>query len=113
MESALRVQDAAGKQVRFVQAASAEIFGEADVSPPTESTPIRPINPYGAAKALAHLSAHVHRQRGLHAVSCILYNHESPRRPAAFVTRKITRTAALIAEDRLGLGNLEGRRDWG
>lgn len=116
MESALRVQDASGKQVRFVQAASAEIFGEATVSPQTESTPIRPVNPYGAAKALAHLSAHVYRQRGLHAVSCILYNHESPRRPARFVTRKITQAAALISQgrlDRLTLGNLDARRDWG
>ncbi|MEP6814964.1 MAG: GDP-mannose 4,6-dehydratase [Marmoricola sp.] len=116
MESALRVQDATGRQVRFVQAASAEIFGEAEVTPQAESTPIRPVNPYGAAKALAHLSAHVYRQRGLHAVSCILYNHESPRRPTTFVTRKITQAAALIAQgrlDRLTLGNLDARRDWG
>ncbi|MDQ6642586.1 MAG: GDP-mannose 4,6-dehydratase [Actinomycetota bacterium] len=116
METALRVQRATGREVRFVQAASAEIFGEADVSPQTESTPIRPINPYGAAKALAHLSAHVYRQRGLHAVSCILYNHESPRRPRTFVTRKITQAAAQIAQgrlERLTLGNLDARRDWG
>jgi len=116
METALRLQEATGRQVRFVQAASAEIFGEAATSPQTESTPIRPVNPYGAAKALAHLSAHVYRQRGLHAVSCILYNHESPRRPATFVTRKITRSAALISQgrlDRLTLGNLDARRDWG
>ena len=116
MESALQAQEASGRQVRFVQAASAEIFGEAELSPQDESTPIRPVNPYGAAKALAHLSAHVYRQRGLHAVSCILYNHESPRRPARFVTRKITRAAALIAQgrlDRLTLGNLDARRDWG
>jgi GDPmannose 4,6-dehydratase len=116
METALRVQDATGRQVRFVQAASAEIFGEAAMSPQDESTPIRPVNPYGAAKALAHLSAHVYRQRGLHAVSCVLYNHESPRRPATFVTRKITRAAAMISQgrvDRLVLGNLAARRDWG
>jgi GDPmannose 4,6-dehydratase len=116
MEAALQVQDATGRQVRFVQAASAQIFGEAEESPQTESTPIRPVNPYGAAKALAHLSAHVYRQRGLHAVSCVLYNHESPRRPPRFVTRKITRAAALIAQgrlDRLTLGNLDARRDWG
>lgn len=116
METALRVQDASGRRVRFVQAASAQIFGEAEVSPQHEATPIRPVNPYGAAKALAHLSAHVYRQRGLHAVSCILYNHESPRRPPTFVTRKITRAAAQIAQgrlDRLTLGNLDSRRDWG
>lgn len=116
METALQVQHATDGPVRFVQAASAEIFGNAEVSPQTESAPIRPVNPYGAAKALAHLSAHVYRQRGLHAVSCILYNHESPRRPPRFVTRKITRAAALIAQgrqDRLTLGNLDARRDWG
>ncbi len=116
METALQVQDATGRRVRMVQAASAEIFGEAEASPQDESTPIRPVNPYGAAKALAHLSAHVYRQRGLHAVSCILYNHESPRRPPTFVTRKITRAAAMIARgrlDRLTLGSLDARRDWG
>ena len=116
METAHRLQESTGRQVRFVQAASAEIFGDADVSPQDESTPIRPVNPYGAAKALAHAAAHVYRQRDLHAVSCILYNHESPRRPSGFVTRKITRGAAAIARgrlDRLKLGNLDARRDWG
>jgi GDPmannose 4,6-dehydratase len=116
METAHRLQDSTGRQVRFVQAASAEIFGDADVSPQDESTPIRPVNPYGAAKALAHVATHVYRQRDLHAVSCILYNHESPRRPSGFVTRKITRGAAAIARgrlDRLTLGNLDARRDWG
>ncbi len=77
---------------------------------------MRPVNPYGAAKAYAHLSADVYRRRGLHAVSAILYNHESPRRPATFVTRKITSTVAAIAQgraERLSLGNLDARRDWG
>ena len=59
-------------------------------APQDESTPIRPVNPYGAAKAYAHLMVDVYRRRGLHAVSAILYNHESPRRPEHFVTRKIT-----------------------
>ncbi len=59
-------------------------------SPQDEETPLRPVNPYGAAKAYAHLMTGVYRRRGLHAVSAILYNHESPRRPAQFVTRKIT-----------------------
>ena len=116
METAHRLQETTGRQVRFVQAASAEIFGDADVSPQDESTPIRPVNPYGAAKALAHVATHVYRQRDLHAVSCILYNHESPRRPPGFVTRKITRGAVAIARgrlDRLTLGNLDARRDWG
>jgi GDPmannose 4,6-dehydratase len=116
MESARQVQDKHGRAVRFVQASSAEIFGEPDTSPQDESTPIRPVNPYGAAKAYAHLMVDVHRRRGLHAVSAILYNHESPRRPPHFVSRKITSTVAAIAQgraDRLLLGNLDARRDWG
>jgi GDPmannose 4,6-dehydratase len=102
--------------VRLVQASSAEIFGEADTSPQTEDTPVRPVNPYGAAKAFAHLSARVFRQRDLHVSSAILYNHESPRRHERFVTRKITSGVAAIARgdaDELVLGNLEARRDWG
>ncbi len=111
MESARLVGD-----VRFVQASSAEIFGEPAESPQTEGTAIRPVNPYGAAKAFAHLSASVFRQRDLHVSSAILYNHESPRRHQRFVTRKITATVAAIAGGRaeeLVLGNLDARRDWG
>ena len=99
MESARQVQERRPR-VRFVQASSAEIFGEPETSPQDESTPIRPVNPYGAAKAYAHLMVDVHRRRGLHAVSAILYNHESPRRPERFVTRKITATVAAIAQGR-------------
>ncbi|MGB0102353.1 MAG: GDP-mannose 4,6-dehydratase [Nocardioides sp.] len=116
LESALLVQEKQGRRVRFVQASSAEIFGQPDRSPQDESTAVRPMNPYGAAKAYAHLMVDVYRRRDLHAVSAILYNHESPRRPAQFVTRKITSTVAAIAQgraDRLALGNLEARRDWG
>lgn len=116
MESALQLQEKGGKAVRLVQASSAEIFGQPSVSPQNEDTPIRPVNPYGAAKAYAHLMVDVYRHRDLHAVSAILYNHESPRRPAQFVTRKITSTVAAIAQgraERLRLGNLDARRDWG
>lgn len=116
LESALLVQEKQGRRVRFVQASSAEIFGEPDRSPQDEATPLRPVNPYGAAKAYAHLMVDVYRRRDLHAVSAILYNHESPRRPQQFVTRKITSTVAAIAQgraDRLALGNLDARRDWG
>ena len=112
MESARLV----GTGVRFVQASSAEIFGEPPHAPQTEATPIRPVNPYGAAKAFAHLSAAVFRQRDLHVSSAILYNHESPRRRKHFVTRKITSTVAAIARgdaDHLTLGNIDARRDWG
>jgi GDPmannose 4,6-dehydratase len=116
LESALQVQQRTGRQVRFVQASSAEIFGKPESSPQDERTPVRPVNPYGAAKAYAHLMVEVYRARDLHAVSAILYNHESPRRPAQFVTRKITSGVAAIAsgrDDRLVLGNLESSRDWG
>lgn len=105
-----------GHETSLVQASSAEIFGEPDRSPQDESTPIRPVNPYGAAKAFAHLTVGAYRRLGLRASNLVLYNHESPRRPAAFVTRKITSTVAAIAAgraDRLTLGNLEARRDWG
>jgi len=100
----------------FVQASSAEIFGAADESPQTELTPIRPLNPYGASKAYGHSLAGAYRAAGLRASSVILYNHESPRRPEAFVTRKITAGVARIArgeQDGLVLGNLDSRRDWG
>lgn len=116
LESAYQVQERTGRLVRFVQASSAEIFGEPETSPQDESTPVRPVNPYGAAKAYAHLMVEVYRGRDLHAVSAILYNHESPRRPPRFVTRKITSTVAAIAQGReasLTLGNLDARRDWG
>ncbi len=116
LESAHQVQERLGREVRFVQASSAEIFGEPTESPQTELTAIRPVNPYGASKAFAHLMVGVYRERGLRASSLILYNHESPRRPRHFVTRKITSSVAAISRgraDRLTLGNLDARRDWG
>ena len=115
MGAALEVQERTGSAVRCVQASSAEIFGDPQTSPQDESTPVRPVSPYGAAKAYAHHMARVYRGRGLHVASCILFNHESPRRPTTFVTRKITAAAARIAREggTLSLGNLEARRDWG
>lgn len=116
LEQVWQLQERTGKPVRFVQASSAEVFGDADVAPQDETTPLRPNSPYGASKAFAHQLVGVYRGRGLHAVSAILYNHESPRRPPTFVTRKITRAAARIAlglEHELVLGNLDARRDWG
>lgn len=107
---------AAGSDVRVLVASSAEIFAGATTSPQDESTPLSPTNPYGAAKAHAHLLAGVHRGRGLHAVAAVLYPHESPRRPHAFVTRKITAAVAAIARgetDEIVLGNTAARRDWG
>lgn len=116
LDASLRLQVRAGKEVRFVQASSSEIFGNAGEVPQSETTPILPISPYGMAKAYAHQAVGIYRAKGLYASSCILYNHESPRRPRAFVTRKITVGAAEIAlgrADRLMLGNLDVQRDWG
>jgi GDPmannose 4,6-dehydratase len=115
LDAALGVQEATGRAVRFVQASSAEIFGTPDRVPQDERTAIRPTNPYGAAKAYAHHLVGVYRARGLHAAAVILFNHESPRRPTTFVTRKITQGAARVARDGgvITLGNLDARRDWG
>ena len=116
LESAWRCQERHGREVRFVQASSAEIFGLPARSPQDESTPLAPVSPYGAAKAFAHLSVGVQRARGLHASSLVLYNHESPRRGPEFVTGRIARGVAAIAAGRaatLTLGDLAVRRDWG
>jgi GDPmannose 4,6-dehydratase len=116
LKAAYELQERSGRTVRVVQASSAEIFGRTSRVPQDETTPLRPLTPYGAAKAFAHHLVGVWRARGLQASSCILYNHESPRRPEAFVTRKITAGAARIArglQDELAMGNLDARRDWG
>lgn len=116
LEAAWKLQESLGKPVRFLQASSSEIFGAAATSPQNESTPIAPVNPYGASKAFAHHLTKVYRGRGLWASNAILFNHESPRRPESFVTRKITIGAARIAlgmQDKLLLGNLDAKRDWG
>jgi GDPmannose 4,6-dehydratase len=104
-------------EARFVNAASAEIFGAPSESPQNESTPVAPLTPYGAGKAFGHLlTGAFRRQYGLHAASAILYNHESPRRALQFLTRKATHGAAAISlglERELLLGDLSARRDWG
>ena len=95
---------------------SSEVFGDAGESPQTERSPMRPRTPYGAAKLAAHGLVGALRERfGLFACSGLIYNHESPRRPEHFVTRKITRTAAAIKlgrERELVLGDLDAVRDW-
>lgn len=102
---------------RFLNAASAEIFGAPAQVPQSEETPVAPITPYGAGKAFAHfLTGAFRRQYGLHASSAILYNHESERRSPEFLTRKVSRGAAAISlglERELPLGDLTARRDWG
>lgn len=113
----VRRQADAGGEVRFLQASSSELFGSADQSPQTEQTPLRPCSPYACSKAYAYLQTIAHRQTyGLKASNAILYNHESPRRPEQYVTRKITRAAARIAaglQKELVLGRLDVGRDWG
>jgi GDPmannose 4,6-dehydratase len=116
MDAAFRLQNESARPVKFLQASSAEIFGDSQELPQTEETEIRPLTPYGAAKAFAHQMTSVYRQRGLFACSAILYNHESPRRPASFVARKISRAVARISlgfEQSLTLGNMDVYRDWG
>jgi GDPmannose 4,6-dehydratase len=104
-------------KIRFCQASSREIFGEALESPQTEATPTNPRSPYGAAKLYADSMIRIYQQRyGLFACSAILFNHESPRRGLEFVTRKITHEAAKIKlglAKELHLGNLDAQRDWG
>jgi GDPmannose 4,6-dehydratase len=105
-----------GERIRFYQASTSELFGDA-APPQTESTPFRPRSPYAAAKLYAYWIVKTYREAyGLFAANGILFNHESPRRGETFVTRKITRAVAAIAlglQDRLWLGNLDARRDWG
>lgn len=101
---------------RFYQASSSEVFGQPDESPQTERTAFRPRNPYGTAKAYAHwMTINYREQYQLYGCCGITYTHESPRRGAEFVFRKITRGAALIKlgfSQELKLGNLDARRDW-
>jgi len=106
-----------GRQVRFYQASSSEMFGKAAETPQTEQTPFHPRSPYACAKVFAYWQTINYREAyGMYACNGILFNHESPRRGATFVTRKITLAATRIKlglQDKLLLGNLDARRDWG
>jgi GDPmannose 4,6-dehydratase len=114
MLEAIRITNPA---IRVYQASSSEIFGATRESPQTEETPFLPHTPYGVAKLYGHLMVASYRERyGMHLSSGIAFNHESPRRPAEFVTRKITRGAAAIklgVQEELRLGDLTATRDWG
>ena len=116
----LRVLEAVRKMPRpsrFYQASSSEMFGKAAETPQTEKTPFYPRSPYGCAKAYAFWQTVNYREAyNLFACNGILFNHESPRRGETFVTRKITRAATRIKlglQDKLYLGNLDAKRDWG
>lgn len=104
------------KGIAFYQASTSEMFGRA-IAPQSESTPFHPRSPYSCSKVFAHhLTVNYRESYGMYAVSGICFNHESPRRGLEFVTRKITHAVAMIAckrQDKLALGNLDARRDWG
>jgi len=104
-------------RARFYQASSSEMFGKVTGSSQNESSPFHPRSPYGVAKVYGHwITVNYRESYGLHAVSGILFNHESPRRGLEFVTRKISDGVARIKlglSDTLSLGNLDARRDWG
>ncbi|HTR63372.1 MAG TPA: GDP-mannose 4,6-dehydratase [Candidatus Binataceae bacterium] len=105
------------RAVRFYQAGSSEMFGKVAEVPQRETTPFHPRSPYACAKVYGHMQTLNYREAyGLFACNGILFNHESPRRGENFVTRKITRSATRIKlglQDKLALGNLSARRDWG
>jgi GDPmannose 4,6-dehydratase len=104
-------------KARFYQASSSEMYGLVQAVPQNETTPFYPRSPYAAAKVYSHwITVNYRESYGLHASSGILFNHESPRRGETFVTRKITRAVARIKaglQDKVYLGNLEAKRDWG
>ena len=116
LEAIRQHQAATGRQPRFYQASSSEMFGNAN-SPQNETTRFHPRSPYACAKVFAYWQTVNYREAyGLFAANGILFNHESPRRGEHFVTRKITRAAARIKlglQDRLALGNIDAQRDWG
>jgi len=105
------------RPVRYYQASSSEMYGKVQSVPQNEETPFYPRSPYGCGKVMAYwLTVNYREAYGLHASNGILFNHESPRRGETFVTRKITRGLAQILAkkaDKLFLGNLEAKRDWG
>ena len=112
---AIRLIDPKG--IRFYQASSSEMYGKVQEVPQTETTPFYPRSPYGVAKVYGHwITVNYRESYNMYCCSGILFNHESPRRGENFVTRKITASLARIragSDERLLLGNLEARRDWG
>ena len=105
------------KVTRFYQASTSELYGNVREAPQSETTPFQPRSPYGAAKLYAYwITVNYREAYGMHASNGILFNHESPIRGETFVTRKVTRAVAAIElgmQERLYLGNLNARRDWG
>ena len=116
LEAVRDVQEQSGQEIRFYQAGTSEMFGAAP-APQSETTPFYPRSPYAAAKVYGYwITVNYREAYDLFACNGILFNHESERRGETFVTRKITRAATRIKaglQDKLYLGNLEARRDWG
>jgi len=106
-----------GLKTKFYQASSSEMFGKVQEIPQRETTPFYPRSPYGAAKVYAYwVTVNYRESYGVFACNGILFNHESPKRGETFVTRKVSRAVARIQaglDDKLYLGNLEAKRDWG
>ena len=106
-----------GIKTKFYQASSSELYGRTEEIPQNENTPFKPVSPYAVAKLFAYWTTVNYRDSyNMFACNGILFNHESPRRGETFVTRKITRAIACIkkgVQDKLYLGNLEAKRDWG
>lgn len=117
LEAIRDYRDASGRDVRFYQASSSEMYGKVQDVPQSEDTPFYPRSPYACAKVQAFWQTVNYREAyGLYACNGILFNHESPRRGETFVTRKITRAATRIKlglAEKLFLGNLDAKRDWG
>ena len=114
MLEAIRTTD---EKIRFYQASTSELFGKAQETPQSETTPFYPRSPYGVSKLYAHwITINYRESFDMFACAGILFNHESPRRGLEFVTRKITHAVARIKhgkDEELRLGNLDARRDWG
>ena len=117
LEAVREQQEHSGRQVRYYQASSSEMYGGVREVPQTETTPFNPRSPYACAKVFAHFITVNYREAyGLHASCGIMFNHESERRGETFVTRKITRAVGRIKlglQEKLYLGNLDAKRDWG
>lgn len=116
LEAVRDARELTGREIRYYQAGTSEMFGAAP-APQSEATPFHPRSPYAAAKAYAHhITVNYREAYGLFACNGVLFNHESERRGETFVTRKVTRAAARISlglQDKLYLGNLDAKRDWG